>query len=73
MGKEKKDMIGLTSSVINISYIIWPVFAGLLASKVGERLTFSYMGVLVLTISIILLFVTPRKLKLPQTEIKTWE
>ena len=73
MGSEKKDMIGLTGSVMNLSYIIWPVFAGLISSKVGERLTFSWLGVIVLTFSIILLFVTPRKLKLPQTEIKTWE
>jgi len=73
MGSEKKDMIGLTGSVMNLSYIIWPVFAGLISSRVGERLTFSWLGVIVLTFSIILLFVTPRKLKLPQTEIKTWE
>lgn len=73
MGSEKKDMIGLTGSVMNLSYIIWPVFAGLISSKVGERLTFSWLGVIVLAFSIILLFVTPRKLKLPQTEIKTWE
>jgi MFS family permease len=72
MGKEKKDMIGLTSSITNISYIVWPVFAGIIASKVGERLTFSYLGVLILVISIVLLFVTPRKLKLPQTEIRDW-
>lgn len=72
LGSEKKDMIGLTGSVINLSYIIWPVFAGLIASKVGERLTFFWLGVIVLTVSIILLLVTPKKLKLPQTEIKTW-
>jgi MFS family permease len=73
MGSEKKDVIGLTSSVVNLSYIIWPVFAGLIASKVGERLTFSWLGVGVLMIAVILLFVTPKKLKLPQNEIKTWD
>lgn len=73
MGTEKKDMIGLTSSVVNISYIIWPVFAGLIVSKVGERLTFSWLGMGVLTVAIILLFVTPKKLELPQSEIKTWD
>jgi MFS family permease len=73
MGSEKKDMIGLTGSVINFSYIIWPVFAGIISSKVGERLTFSWLGVVVLICAIVLLLVTPKKIKLPQTEIQTWE
>lgn len=72
MGTEKKDMIGLTNSVTNISYIVWPVFAGMIVSRVGERLTFSWLGIGVLVIAVILLFVTPKKLKLPQSEIKTW-
>lgn len=72
MGTEKKDMIGLTNSVTNISYIIWPVFAGLIVSHVGERLTFAWLGLGVIIIAVILLFVTPKKLKLPQSEIKTW-
>lgn len=73
MGSDKKDMMGLTGSVVNVSYIIWPVFAGIIASKVGERMTFFWLGVVVIIASIVLLLVTPRKLKLPQTEIKTWE
>jgi MFS family permease len=73
MSNEKKDMIGLTSSVVNVSYIIWPVFAGIISSKVGERLTFAWLGVIVVFISVILLFITPKKLKLPQTEIRSWE
>lgn len=73
MGKEKKEMIGLTSSVINISYIIWPPIAGIVASRVGERLTFSFVGILTVLVATVLLFVTPKKLRLPQTEIKSWE
>ncbi len=73
MGKSKKEMIGLTSSVVNIAYIVWPPVAGYVALKVGERLTFSVVGALTLTVSVILLFVTPKKLRLPQEEIKTWE
>lgn len=72
MGKEKKEMIGLISSTLNIAYIIWPPIAGFMASKIGERLTFSALGVLVLIVSVILLFVTPKKLRLPQTEIQKW-
>lgn len=72
MGKEKKEMIGLTSSATNISYVIWPTIAGLISLKVGERLTFSYLGMGIIVVSIILLLVTPKKLELPQKEIKTW-
>jgi len=73
MGKEKNDMIGLNGSALNFSYIIWPVFAGLISAKVGERMTFSWLGVIILVSSLILLVITPRKIKLPQAEIKTWD
>lgn len=72
MRSEKNDIIGLTSSVINLSYIIWPPIAGLIALKVGERLTFSVVGVFAVLVGTFLLFVTPKKLRLPQEEIKTW-
>ncbi|MCX6704126.1 MAG: MFS transporter, partial [Candidatus Woesebacteria bacterium] len=73
MGKEKKDLIGLTSSVVNVSYVVWPPVVGVVAGLIGERLTFSFVGVLVVIVSVILLFVTPKKLRLPQEEIKSWE
>lgn len=73
MGHEKKDMIGLTSSIANISYIIWPVVAGLIAASYGERMTFAFTGAGVVLVAIILLLVTPKKLRLPQEEIQTWE
>ena len=73
MGKEKNDLIGLTSSVVNVSYVIWPPIVGIVAALIGERLTFSFVGVIVVVVSVILLFVTPKKLRLPQEEIKSWE
>lgn len=73
MGKEKKEMIGLISSTLNIAYVVWPPIAGFAASRMGERLTFSVLGVLAVVVASILLFITPKKLRLPQEEIKTWE
>lgn len=73
LGKEKKEMIGLTSSITNISYVVWPPIAGIIAGRVGERMTFSVVGLITIVVAVILLFVTPKKLRLPQTEIKTWE
>lgn len=73
MGHEGNDMIGLTSSTTNLAYIIGPPVAGIIAGQIGERMTFSYVGLLVILTAVGLLFVTPKKLRLPQTEIKTWE
>jgi MFS family permease len=73
MGRERNHLIGLTSSTINISYVVWPPIAGLICSKVGEMGTFGVLGVLVAFVSFVLLFVTPKKLRLPQGEIQTWK
>jgi len=73
MGKEKNHLIGLTGSTINVSYVIWPPIAGLICSKVGETGTFGVLGGLVILISFILLFVTPKKLRLPQSKIQAWK
>lgn len=73
MGKEQKHMMGLSSSTVNLSYIIGPVVAGLFSSKIGEPKTMMTMGIFVLVVSVILLLITPKKLKLPQKEMKTWE
>ncbi len=72
MGKEGKHMVGLSSSTISMSYILGPILAGGIAQIVGERMTFSVMGVFMSMAAIVLLIVTPKKLKLPQEEIKTW-
>lgn len=73
MGREKNHLIGLTSSTVNISYVIWPPVAGLICLKIGELGTFGVLGVIVVIVSFILLLVTPRKLRLPQEEIQTWK
>lgn len=72
MGKEKKHLIGLNSSVVNMSFIIWPPIAGFIALRFGEQMTFVVTGGLVAVAAFILLFITPKKLKLPQSEIKEW-
>ncbi len=73
MGAEKKDMVGLTGSVLNISFIIWSPIVGFIASKMGETKTFAILGVIVTIVGMALLFVTPKKLRLPQEEIQSWE
>jgi MFS family permease len=55
-----------------VAYVIWPPVAGFLVGMVGEMKTFAIVGALVAVIAFILLFVTPKKLRLPEREIKTW-
>lgn len=73
LGKERKHMIGLTSSTVNISYIVWPPIAGLIAANAGEKMTFVYIGVLTVIVSAILLVIIPKKLKVHQEEVAKWK
>ena len=73
MGKEKKHMVGLSSSMLNIAYIIGPIMAGFIAGMVGERMTFAVVGGVTVVVAIVLLIVTPKKLRLPQAEIAEWK
>lgn len=73
MGKEQKHLTGMASSMINLSYITGPVIAGLLANEIGEKKTMMFVGMFVAFVAFILLFVTPKKLKLPQVEITEWK
>lgn len=73
MGRERKHMLGLSSSTISLAYIVGPALAGWIASMVGERMTFGVLGIVVILVSGVLLFVTPKKINLPQSEILSWE
>ncbi len=73
MGRQRKHMIGLCSSTMSVSYIVGPVLAGVVNSTVGSVMTFVYLGIFVIVISLILLVTTPKKLKLPQKAIRRWK
>ena len=73
MGREQKHMMGLSSSTVNMSYITGPVIAGYIAQNIGESKTMMWVGVFVVLVSVVLLLVTPKKLRLPKKEIETWD
>jgi MFS family permease len=73
MGRERKHLVGLSNSTSTIAYIIGPVVAGYSSGIVGSKATFAMVGAATLVVSVILFFVTPKKLKLPESEIETWE
>ncbi|HOX96542.1 MAG TPA: MFS transporter [Candidatus Woesebacteria bacterium] len=73
MGKEQKHLTGMSSSMVNLSYITGPVVAGLMSNAIGEQKTMMYIGMFIMVAALLLLLVTPRKLKLPQAEIAEWK
>lgn len=73
MGKQTQHLIGLSNSTFSIAYIIGPILAGFTAQFFGEQKTFAALGLGVTIISVVLLLTTPKKLKLPQAEIREWE
>ena len=73
MGKEQKHLTGMSSSMVNLSYITGPVAAGFMSNIIGEQKTMMYAGFFVIFVAIILLIVTPKKLKLPQSEMAEWK
>ena len=73
MGRENIHMVGLKNASNSIAYMIGPIMSGGLATVVVNIESFAYMGGLMVMVAIVLLILTPRKVKLPQTEIKTWE
>lgn len=70
--KGKKHVMGMSAAMYGLAYIIGPIMSGYLAEWVGEVRSFAVVGVVVTCVSAILILMTPRKLALPQSEIKTW-
>jgi len=73
MGRQRRHMIGLCNSTTSISYIVGPIIAGFVDSRVGSIMTFVYLGYAVIAIALFLLAFTPRKLRLPQKKIEEWK
>jgi MFS family permease len=70
--KGKKHVMGMSAAMYGLAYIIGPIMSGYLVEWVGEVGSFAVVGVVVTCVSVILILMTPRKLALPQSEIKTW-
>lgn len=63
------DLIGLQSTATSLSYIVGPILAGGLASLVGSSTTLGIFALFLAAVSLILLVVTPRKIKMPHQEL----
>lgn len=59
----ENEINGLEDFFTNIGYVIGPMIAGVSVDLIGNEMTFSALGVFGVVSSIILLFVTPRKIE----------
>jgi len=73
MKSEGKHMIGLSVSMISVAYIVGPILVGILSEKWGEKMTFVIVGVVVAIVALFLLKVTPKKIRMPESEIQAWD
>jgi MFS family permease len=64
------DMVAIGQVSASLAYITGPVIFGLISSYIGYQSTFSIVGIILGSVSIACLFVVPRKIKMPQIELK---
>lgn len=69
LGKHDIHLIALTRIASSLGYIIIPITAGALSDIVGFINAFSLIGLLVALFSVVLFFVTPKKLKIPHSQL----
>lgn len=61
--KYQGEIEGLNDFTTNIGFVIGPALAGIVADVVGIGMTFSLLGVLNLVLVIILIFITPKHIR----------
>lgn len=69
-GKSRMHLLGIAKANTSIAYIIAPLFTGFLADQTDYYFTFSAVGVLAIVMGLLLLWFSPRKVKLPQVSLK---
>lgn len=70
LGNFANDIVTMEQLAGSAAYIVGPIVLGLLAELIGYQETFAVAGVLMGLVSIACLIIVPRKLKMPQVELK---
>ncbi len=55
MGKSKRHLLGFSSSAVSLGYILGPIIAGFITTAVGEKLSFTYLGIFISAVSSVLI------------------
>lgn len=73
LGKSSNMLVSLESATTSVSYIIGPILVGVVATFANYQFSFTIMGILITLTSLLALFLTPRKIRLPQKQIQKVE
>ncbi len=69
LGNNSNDMIGLQASSTSLGFIIGPIVASYLAQVFDIQKAFALIGGSLAIVAVLLLFVTPKKIKMPKNEL----
>lgn len=73
IGVDKQlHLLGLAKANSSVAYIVTPIIIGFLADQIGYHTTFALVGLFAILVAIFLLIISPRKIRLPEAEIKTF-
>jgi MFS family permease len=72
-GRASSDLVGIQGFSINLGYVLGPIFAGIVADMIGIKQTFSVLGAGLTLVSLLALFVVPRKIRLPERQLQEVE
>lgn len=61
----EQEIEGVSDFFYNIAYATGPIMAGILADNVGNTMTLTTIGIAGVTISVILLLITPKHIRVP--------
>jgi len=69
LGSFDTDLIGLEQASPSLAYIVGPILAGFIAVELTEQKVFFVLGLLLAFVSVTSFILTPRKIKMPQSEL----
>lgn len=70
VGKSGNDLIGLTALFASLAYVLGPIANGIFYQIWGYEFVFRFWGILLTLYSVLLFFLVPRKVRMPQQEIE---
>jgi MFS family permease len=73
LGRYIHHLQGIGNASKSLAYIFAPLTMGIMADKFGFSISFAILGGIIVIASILLLILTPRKIRLPQVEISNIE
>ncbi len=66
---EGNDIVSINQITTNLAYAVGPIVLGFISKEAGYSATFVFSGILFMLVSVVVIAITPRKIKMPQKNI----